>query len=61
MTTRIRKRGPVDRRPKPVITKTVAQRKASERDRMRAAGFVLKQIWIKPEDWERVKKYLARL
>lgn len=38
-----------------------AERKAAERARMRARGFVLKQFWIHPEDWPRVEKYLSRL
>lgn len=38
--------------------KTPAQRKQDERDRMRAAGFVLKQAWVHRDDWARVVKYL---
>lgn len=41
--------------------KTAAERKADERERMRAQGFVLRQVWVHPEDWPRVKKYLAQV
>jgi hypothetical protein len=41
--------------------KTVAERKADERERMRARGYVLRQFWIHPKDWERVQKYLQRI
>jgi len=41
--------------------KTVNQRVQDLRDRNRAAGFVLRQVWVHPDDWERVKKYLERL
>jgi hypothetical protein len=40
--------------------KDAAERKRDERDRMRAEGYVLRQIWVKPKDWPRVQKYLAR-
>lgn len=41
--------------------KTAAERKQDERERMRARGFVLRQVWVHPKDWERVKAYLARV
>ena len=41
--------------------KTAAQRKADERARMRADGFVLRQFWVHPKDWERVQTYLKRV
>jgi hypothetical protein len=41
--------------------KTAAQRKADERERMRARGFVLRQVWVHPKDWARVQKYLAKI
>lgn len=41
--------------------KTAAERKQDERERMRARGFVLRQVWVHPEDWERVQKYIARV
>ena len=41
--------------------KTVNERKADERARMRAAGFVLRQFWVHPDDWPKVQKYLARV
>ena len=42
------------------MTRTPAERKSDERARMRARGYVLRQIWVHPNDWERVRKYLAR-
>lgn len=41
--------------------KSAAERKADERARMRARGFVLRQFWIHPKDWERVQRYLLRV
>lgn len=41
--------------------KTPAERKADERERMRAGGFVLRQLWVHPKDWPRVKTYVLRL
>lgn len=41
--------------------KTAAERKQDERERMRARGFVLRQVWVHPKDWERVRTYLARV
>jgi hypothetical protein len=38
-----------------------AARKRLERERMRAEGYVLRQIWVRPADWSRVQKYLGRL
>ena len=40
--------------------KSPAERKADERARMRAAGFVLRQFWVHPKDWDRVQTYLKR-
>lgn len=40
--------------------KTTAQLKAEQRDRMRSEGYVLKQIWVKPRQWARIKRYLER-
>lgn len=40
---------------------TPQQRKAAERDRRRAAGFVMKQVWVRPEHWDRASAYLRRL
>jgi hypothetical protein len=41
--------------------KSTAERVQELRDRMRAAGFVLRQVWVHPGDWERVKAFIARL
>jgi hypothetical protein len=38
-----------------------ARRKRAERERRRKAGFVLRQIWVRPGDWQRVKQYLESL
>jgi len=41
--------------------KTDSERKRNERNRKRKDGYVLKQIWVKPEHWDRVKKYISRV
>lgn len=41
--------------------KTAAERKADERERMRAQGFVLRQAWVHEDDVERFAKYVERL
>ena len=41
--------------------KDSAERKRMDRARKRKEGFVLKQIWVKPESWLRIKKYLDRV
>lgn len=41
--------------------KTANQRKADERERMRAQGYVLRQVWVHAEDVERFTKYVERL
>ena len=38
-----------------------AARKASERQRKRASGLVPVEVWCKPADRERIRKYIARL
>jgi hypothetical protein len=43
------------------IRAAAAARKRLERERMRAEGYVLRQIWVRPTDWARVQKYLLRL
>ncbi len=42
------------------MTKSTAQLKAENRARMREAGYVLKQIWVNPRQWKRIKKYLDK-
>jgi hypothetical protein len=37
-----------------------ATRKRLERDRMRKAGYVLRQIWVRPAEWPAIQKYLNR-
>jgi hypothetical protein len=36
------------------------QRKAEERQRMRSRGFVLRQLWVHPDDWQAVREYVER-
>ena len=43
------------------IANSAARRKRAERERRRKAGFVLRQIWVRPGDWPRVKRYLEGL
>jgi hypothetical protein len=43
------------------MVKSVIERKQAERKRMRAAGFVLFQAWVRREDRERVRNYISRL
>lgn len=43
------------------MSRTAAQRKAAERERMREAGYVLRQFWVHPQDWPRVQAYLKRV
>jgi hypothetical protein len=43
------------------VREAAAARKRTERDRRREAGFVPREIWIRPADWPRVQKYLARI
>jgi hypothetical protein len=44
-----------------VAPQSVAQRKAQERERMRALGLVLIQAWVHPKDLVKVRAYLHRL
>ena len=46
---------------KGIGVKNAAQRKRDERERMRAQGYVLRQFWVHPDDWQRVQRYLKRL
>jgi hypothetical protein len=43
------------------IRAAAAARKRLERERMRADGYVLRQIWVRPADWPRVERYVARV
>jgi hypothetical protein len=40
--------------------KTAAELKRTVRENKRKAGFVCKHVWIRPRDWPKVQKYLAR-
>lgn len=37
------------------MKKTHAENKRIARDRKRAQGYILKQIWVKPEKWPKIK------
>jgi hypothetical protein len=41
--------------------KSAATLKAEQRAKMRAAGYVLKQIWVRPSWWPRILKFVERL
>lgn len=41
--------------------KTVAERKKEERQRKRDSGLVPKEIWCKPDDWKKIRKYIEKL
>jgi hypothetical protein len=40
--------------------KTNAERQRDTRRRMRAAGFVLRQLWVHPTDWDAVRRYVEQ-
>lgn len=39
---------------------TAAERKAAERVRKRKDGLRPYEVWVRPEDWPKVQKYLKR-
>jgi len=41
--------------------KTAAQRKAAERARQKEAGRVVVQVWVHPDDREKLAHYIRRL
>jgi hypothetical protein len=41
--------------------KSAAERKREERDRYRAAGLVLVQLWVRPQQREKLTRYVERL
>lgn len=41
--------------------KGTAERMREHRERMRAQGYVLRQVWVHAKDWDRVQKYLRRV
>jgi hypothetical protein len=43
------------------MSKDAAERKREERSRMRDKGYVLRQIWVHPDDWKKVKDYVLRI
>jgi hypothetical protein len=51
----------IERLRRVIDNKDAAQWKGKERERMRKAGYVLRQIWVKPEDWPKVQRYIKRL
>jgi hypothetical protein len=42
------------------VAKSDAERQRGTRDRMRAAGFVLRTLWVHPLDWPAVRAYVER-
>lgn len=38
-----------------------AERKRKERTNKRAQGYVLKQVWVKPENWDYIKAVIDSL
>jgi hypothetical protein len=38
--------------------KSQAERQQARRERMRRDGFVLRQLWVHPEDWADVRRYV---
>lgn len=42
------------------MARSDAERKRDERHRMRSAGFVLRQLWVHPRDWEAVRRYVEQ-
>jgi hypothetical protein len=42
------------------MAKSDAEKQRDRRERMRAAGYVLRQLWVHPKDWDAVKKYVMR-
>lgn len=40
--------------------KTAAELKRIDRARKREQGYVLKQIWVRPNNWPKIKKYLDK-
>ncbi|MEO6588958.1 MAG: hypothetical protein ABIP06_06490 [Pyrinomonadaceae bacterium] len=40
---------------------TPAERKAAERARHRAFGRVHREVWVHPEDMQKLERYVARL
>jgi hypothetical protein len=41
--------------------KSDAQRQQARRERMRRDGFVLRQVWVHPQDWPIVREQIARI
>lgn len=40
--------------------KGAAERKRDERARTRNNGYVLRQVWVHPKDWDLVKAYVMK-
>ncbi len=38
-----------------------AAKKRNQRERMRREGYVLKQVWVRPEHWAQVKRFIERM
>jgi hypothetical protein len=38
-----------------------AEAKRTQRARKRKEGYVLKQVWVNPDNWKEIKKYLDKM
>ena len=38
-----------------------AAKKRNQRELMRREGYVLKQVWVRPEHWAKVKRFIERM
>lgn len=45
----------------PTAPRSAAQRKADERQRQRDAGLVVVQVWVHPDDRQKLTRYIKRL
>jgi hypothetical protein len=41
--------------------RTAADRKRRQRQRLREAGFIPMEVWVRPEHRENLKRYVAKL
>lgn len=43
------------------MAKTAAERKRDERERKRSAGLVEHRVWVKPEKWPEIQRFVAKV
>jgi len=41
--------------------KSAAELKRIQREKKRKEGFILKQLWVKPESWKKIQKFIKSL